>query len=162
MTSDALRPMKEPEEIADRFIQAWNRADAAALAALFAEDADFVNVVGLWWEDRGRIRQAHDYGFRKIFANSEMRVQRTKLRRLGESAAVVHIEWTLVGQSSQGSGEPGERRGVFSFVLQKDDAGWLAVSAHNTDRVPGAETHIAGGDGLAPASYQRIDPSQLS
>lgn len=146
--------MKEPEEIPGRFIQAWNRADGAALAALFADDADFVNVVGLWWEDRERIRQAHDYGFRKIFGHSQMRLQRIKLRRLGESAAVVHAEWSLTGQTPQGGDEPRERRGVFSFVLQKDDAGWLAVAAHNTDRVPGSETLIAGKDGLSPTSYQ--------
>ncbi|GFZ95491.1 SgcJ/EcaC family oxidoreductase [Nesterenkonia alkaliphila] len=147
--------MDEPEEIADRFVQAWNRTDAAALAGLFAQDADFVNVVGLWWEDRERIRQAHDYGFRRIFGDSEMKVQRTKLRRLGDSAAVVHLEWTLSGQSPQNGGEPGERRGIFSFVLHKNDDAWLAVSAHNTDRVPGSETHIAGDSGIAPTSYQQ-------
>ena len=36
-----------PEHIVHGFAEAWNRRDAAALAALFAEDADFVNVVGL-------------------------------------------------------------------------------------------------------------------
>lgn len=146
--------MQEPGEVAGRFAHAWNRADAAALAALFTEDADFVNVVGLWWEDRERIRQAHDYGFRKIFGHSQMRVQRTKVRRLAESAAVVHVEWSLTGQTSQDGTEPRERAGVFSFVLHRGDAGWLAVAAHNTDRVPGSETLIAGNDGLSPTSYQ--------
>ncbi len=148
--------MTEPGEIADRFVEAWNRADAAALAALFAADADFVNVVGLWWENRDRIRQAHEYGFRRIFSDSAMAVQRTKVRRLGESAAVVHVEWTLSGQSPQAGTDPGERSGIFCFVLQKNDDAWLAVSAHNTDRIPGAETHIAGGDGLTPTSYQGV------
>lgn len=147
--------MDTPEQIAERFAQAWNSADAQALAALFTEDADFVNVVGLWWEDRTRIRQAHDYGFRKIFGVSEMTVERVKLRRLGESAAVVHAEWTLTGQTPQNNRDAGERRGVFSFVLQKGEAGWLAVSAHNTDRIPGSETHISGEDGLSPTTYQQ-------
>lgn len=38
-----------------------------ALAALFTEDADFVNVVGLWWTTREQIRDNHAYGFRHMF-----------------------------------------------------------------------------------------------
>jgi len=30
--------------------QAWNTHDMARFAACFAEDADFVNVRGWWWE----------------------------------------------------------------------------------------------------------------
>ena len=30
---------------------------------LFTEDADFVNVVGLWWRTRAQIRDNHAYGF---------------------------------------------------------------------------------------------------
>lgn len=154
MTADETSAMDHPEEISTRFAEAWNSADAASLAELFAHDADFVNVVGLWWEDRERIRQAHDYGFRKIFGNSAMTLERTKLRRLGESAAIVHAEWSLTGQTAQGEKQPRPRRGVFTFVMQQGDSGWLAVAAHNTDRVPGSETLIADDDGLSPTSYQ--------
>lgn len=53
--------MHQPEDVVQRWEDAWNNADAEALAGLFAEDADFVNVVGLWWHDRERIREAHAY-----------------------------------------------------------------------------------------------------
>ncbi|MGK9232137.1 SgcJ/EcaC family oxidoreductase [Inquilinus limosus] len=53
--SEALRL----EDVPAAFIAAWNRHDMAALAALFAEDADFVNVVGLWWRSRAEIEAAH-------------------------------------------------------------------------------------------------------
>lgn len=149
-----MTAVNQPEDIAEQFISAWNSADANALSALFAEDADFVNVVGLWWEDRERIREAHEYGFRKIFGSSRMTSLRTKHRRLSEESAVVHLEWALNGQADQGEGEAGERRGVFSFVLKKYDDAWLAVSAHNTDRVPATETHIADRGGLRTTSYQ--------
>ncbi len=43
-----------PEEFPRAFAAAWMARDAVALAALFAADADFVNVAGLWWEDRRR------------------------------------------------------------------------------------------------------------
>nr|WP_255316552.1 SgcJ/EcaC family oxidoreductase [Nesterenkonia sp. Act20] len=147
------------------FADAWNAADADALAALFVEDADFVNVVGLWWNTRERIRAAHDYGFRRIFAGSQMRLDKVRVRALGEGIAVVHALWTLTGQSpapgQTAEGSPGERHGVISFTVRKqqttdDDGAWLAVSAQNTDRIAGAETLAAEGDALRPTAYQDL------
>jgi hypothetical protein len=47
------------DEIPSLFVQAWNSRDADALASLFDENAEFVNVTGLWWHDRDSIRRAH-------------------------------------------------------------------------------------------------------
>ena len=75
-----------PLAVADAFAAAWNDYDAEALAGLFVEDAEFVNVVGLWWHDREHIRQAHAYGFRKIFRNSHMKLGRTAVRDLARTS----------------------------------------------------------------------------
>ena len=48
-------------ELLERFAAAWNRHDATALARLFVADADFVNVVGIWWRDRCAIEEAHAF-----------------------------------------------------------------------------------------------------
>lgn len=162
--------LNHPEGIAEGFARAWNNADAEALAGLFAEDADFVNVVGLWWNSRTRIRAAHDYGFRRIFGGSQMQLEQIRVRELGESVAVVHALWTLTGQTpapgEDGETSAGARQGVLSFTVQRqrkaaenDDGGWLAVSAQNTDRVPGAETFSADGESLQPAAYQDLSGS---
>lgn len=149
-----MRIYFEPLDVAKGFVQAWNAYDAEALAELFVEDADFVNVVGLWWHDREHIRQAHAYGFRKIFRNSHMKLGRTSVRELGPDAAVVHAAWSLTGQESHENREAGKRHGVFSFTVQRQiDGGWLAVAAQNTDRINGAETHIAANGGLEAAHY---------
>lgn len=37
-----------PEDIPSLFIHYWNQRDAKGIAEQFTEDADFVNVVGLW------------------------------------------------------------------------------------------------------------------
>ena len=44
-----MMQIPEPEAAIERFAAAWNSRDAAALAALFDDDADFVNVVGIRW-----------------------------------------------------------------------------------------------------------------
>ena len=55
---EALVLAKRPEQIPSLFEDAWNKRDADALALLFDEDAEFVNVAGLWWHDRASIRKA--------------------------------------------------------------------------------------------------------
>jgi len=37
---------EEPEDIPKLFVEFWNQKDAAGIASLFKEDAEFVNVVG--------------------------------------------------------------------------------------------------------------------
>ena len=47
--------LSHPEDVSSAFTAAWNRHDMAALAAVFTPDAQFVNVVGLWWKSRAEI-----------------------------------------------------------------------------------------------------------
>ena len=95
-----MSTIDSPLAVIKSFVEAWNANDADALAGVFVEDAEFVNVVGLWWHDRDHIRQAHAYGFRKIFLNSHMSLGRTAVRELGADVAVVHAAWSLTGQES--------------------------------------------------------------
>ncbi len=70
MADKPYPPFDHSRRIAEIWVEAWNRRDADRLADLFAEDAEFVNVTGLWWHDREAIRRAHDYGLRTIFDQS--------------------------------------------------------------------------------------------
>lgn len=153
--------LQHPEDVAHRFGEAWEHKDADAIAALFVEDADFVNVVGFWWTRREQIRHNHAYGFEHIFGGSTMMLERVRVRDLGE-VAVVHAAWRIEGQHVPGGGGPeraGERRGVFTFVVHRQPGGgWLAVAAQNTDVVPGAQTLLADGSGLRPARYDDSAP----
>ncbi len=144
-----------PEWVAAEFAAAWNSGDADRLAALFVEDADFVNVVGLWWHRREDIRRAHDYGFTHIFPGSTMTVLQVRTRALSADAAVVQAKWQVDGQRTP-EGEPaGRRRGIITFVGHRDDQdGWWVVTAHNTDVLAGAETLLDDGAGLRPRHYR--------
>lgn len=145
-----------PESIPQAFVEAWNHRDARALAALFDEDAEFVNVVGLWWHDRAAIERAHAYGFERIFPDSTLGLLRVKVKHLREDVAVVHARMRLTGQAPVAGVEtPQARTNIFSFVVHRTEAGWRCASAHNTDVVPGMETNVADEAGrLRPADYR--------
>lgn len=149
--------LEAPEDLPSYFINAWNARDAAGIANLFAEDASFVNVVGLWWNDRAAIWKAHEYGLRVIFPKSNLELRKTKARYLSETAAIVHARMKLSAQSGHGDlSEPTSRMNIFTFVLEKQEAGWVCVAAHNTDIVPGKETNIINQDGqLRAVDYRK-------
>jgi uncharacterized protein (TIGR02246 family) len=143
-----------PEEIPAAFAAAWTARDAAALAALFAPDADFVNVVGLWWHNRQDIERAHAYGLSRIFQHSTLRPGGVKTRLLGSDHAVVHCRWHLLGQTGAEGEHLEPRQSVMVFVAQREPAGWQVVAAQNTDVIPGAETIAITAKGAEARSYQ--------
>ena len=147
---------RKPEDIPELFVEYWNRRRADVMAQLFEDDADFVNVVGLWWNNRQNIFKAHDYGLRVIFNNSALSVIRIKTKMLTEEIAVVHAKLRLTGQTSAEEIKAGTRRTILSFVVRKNKEGlWSAVSAQNTDIAGGAETNIRKEDGsLRPIDYR--------
>jgi uncharacterized protein (TIGR02246 family) len=169
ITGAGLRPMsgtgagsgvEAPADLPGAFVEAWNARDPDGIAELFAEDADFVNVVGIWWEDRGAIRRAHAYGLERIFPDSTLRLGRVKVRPVAAGVATVHARMTLEKQTGVGKvASPGRRVTLFSFVVHRSpghEGRWICLSAHNTDVVPGAETHVRdeANDELRPVDYR--------
>ncbi len=150
-------PLDSPESIPRVFAEAWNRRDAKTLAALFDEDAEFVNVVGLWWHDRADIERAHAYGFARIFPDSSLTVREVRTKHLTDHIAVVHARMRLTGQTPIGNAErPQPRTNVFSFVVHQTPGGWRCASAHNTDVVPGMETNVVDASGrIRPVDYRQ-------
>ena len=151
------RLIDSPDRLPHAFVEAWNDRDAHALALLFDEDAEFVNVVGLWWHDRAAIERAHAYGLEQLFAASTLRLGRVKVKRLRDDVAVVHARMHLSGQTAvAGVEEPRARTTLFSFVVHRREEGWSCASAHNTDVVPGVETNVIDEAGrLRPVDYRK-------
>lgn len=167
MSADNPYPsFDQPERIAEIWVQAWNRRDADRLAALFEDDAEFVNVTGLWWHDREAIREAHDYGLRTIFDQSTISLVERRIRWLvggpdaSPAVAVVHAKMTLEGQTTVDEvNDPRPRRTIFTFVVRRTEDGWRCAAAQNTDVVPGAETNVIDDQGqIRSVSYRTGDP----
>ncbi|HRN72579.1 MAG TPA: SgcJ/EcaC family oxidoreductase [Ginsengibacter sp.] len=152
-----MNTAKTPEEIPEIFVDNWNRRRPDLMVEIFEEDADFINVVGLWWENKGDIFKAHDYGLKVIFKDSTLKIIKLKTKKLTETSAVVHAKMELTGQTPFAGEKGGTRKTVFSFIVRKKEDGiWWAVSAQNTDIVGGAETYIRTEDGkLKPVNYRK-------
>ena len=146
-------PRAAAARLARAFLSAWSAHDAAALQALFAEDADFVNVAGLWWHGADRIGRVHGVAFHTYFQNAVLTEERLETRALGPTAALARVRAKMEGQIDPSGAVSGPRRTLLLLIAQDFPQGWKLVAAQNTDLVEGAETMIAGPDGLSGARY---------
>ncbi len=142
----AANDMEDVRNVVAAFATTWNRHDLDAFGKLFAPDADFVNVAGLRWTGRQSIQAQHAYihgvipadspGFGEqdrryygIFKNSTLKFDQIDVRFLRKEAAISHVNWELLGDTRTQN----PRRGVFIFVLTRQDVGWLIEAAQNTE-----------------------------
>jgi uncharacterized protein (TIGR02246 family) len=127
---------KAIREVMDQFVAAWNRHDAHAFAAVFAEDADFTNVRGMGASGRAKIEEFHAPVFATIFKNSVLKYTEIKIRLIRADVAAVDVHWEMTGATDpQGKPWP-DRKGLLNFVMTKDAGKWEIAVMHNMDLTP--------------------------
>lgn len=152
----SLKPMIRPEDMPERFKEAWNQYDAQAIASLFSDAPDFVNVTGKWWDNREDIRKAHQFGFEMIFQNSHLDVLNVKKKVLADNIAIIHARIRVLGQTENQVKKVGKRETIFLFVMKNHGDHWLCESAQNTDIIFGMQTNIRDENGnLKSVSYKK-------
>jgi Domain of unknown function (DUF4440) len=137
----------EVQNFVSGFATAWNSHDMDALGKLFAPDADFVNVAGIWLRGRQEILLNHAWahgtipidtpGFEGdaarahygIFKNTTLRFLEINVRFLSKDVALARVASELLGDSRT----PGPRRSLILFVLTRQNGGWLIAAAQNTE-----------------------------
>jgi uncharacterized protein (TIGR02246 family) len=126
----------EAERLVGRLQTAWNAMDGAAFAAPFAEDADFVNILGEHFRGRERVAAGHVGIFRSIYAGSTVDMKLERVRLLRPDVALAHVHSILDVPQGLLAGRHVAR---FSMVLTRGAHGWEIAAFHNT-RMDGERT----------------------
>jgi uncharacterized protein (TIGR02246 family) len=135
-TLDATAATAELREVFANMIQAWNRHDVPAYVATFAEDCDFVNVIGRHLHSRAELEKELSWLHHGIFRNSEIRIQERHVRFISPNVAVCPLHWEMRGHESlPGHAFAETRTGVLTVVLQRDAGRWFICASQNTDFV---------------------------
>lgn len=129
--------LAQVRQVVHAFAECWNRHDMAAFARLFAPEAEFVNVVGLWWKGREEIRAAHEYTHATMFRNSRLSISDITVRFPRPELALARAQWRLEGHVAPDESALPPRTGLLLNVLQRDAAGWAIIDSQNTDIVEG-------------------------
>ena len=121
--------------LAEQFVTIWNAHDMGRLQDLYADDADFVNVIGMRWNGAGEIARMHVVLHESRMRQTTLRSEGMTVRVLAPSVAVVHDTWVLTGDPGAPGWKTGEqRRGILVHVLKLDGAGkWHIAVSQNTD-----------------------------
>ena len=117
--------------------QAWNQHDAKAWAAPFAEDAEFVNIMGTLLQGRPEIERRHAEIFSSIFARTRVEVTVRQVRVLAKGAAVAETDYALRGYDRLPPGirptdADGTLRTRMKYVWQLRADGWRIVHDHTS------------------------------
>ena len=114
-------------------IAAWNRHDAAAFAAAFAEDAEFTNVFGMVQQGRAGIEAAHAPIFKTMFKDSVLTAAETRVRLIRPDVASVDVRWKMTGARDPMGNPWPERAGILSWIVTRHGDHWLIDVSHNMD-----------------------------
>ncbi len=124
------------KRVGAEIVDAWNRHDMKSFGSLFTEDAQFVNVIGLWWHGRAEIQKEHEALHATRMRNSHLVASETLVHPLGPDAAVFLMRWQLTGDTGIDGVTLPMRQGIMSLVTVRAGNRWLIATAQNTDIIP--------------------------
>lgn len=117
------------QAILQQFETAWNVYDSVSLAALFAEDANFIHIFGGQLDGRAAIEAAHRVIFDTIYRGSQLSFMLRSIRFVRPDVAVVfaraHVKFTEKNETREIETRP-------TLVVVKEQAEWQVVALQNT------------------------------
>jgi uncharacterized protein (TIGR02246 family) len=134
--------MTTTAEALDDRVQAFGRAlnaqDATALASLFTEDAEFVNIFASRMRGKSDIEKQHAAAFSAALFGVHVTLVTTDVKELSDGVAIVHAEWTRLVTATAETGTFPPGKGVLTIVALRKQDDWLFAAAQNTQyTVPG-------------------------
>jgi uncharacterized protein (TIGR02246 family) len=124
---------QEIQKVLAQQVEAWNRHDAKAFSMVFAEDADFTNVVGMSTHGRAEIEKFHAPMFATRFKDTHLKITNTKIRFIKADVAAVDAWWEMTGAKTQEGKDISLRKGLLNFVMTKEGGQWFITVMHNMD-----------------------------
>jgi len=132
-TKGIAKDEKAIKSIALNFQDAWNRHDMKALAALVAEDVDFITVGGTWLKSRKDFEEHHAKLHGMPFKESVWTTKSTKVKFIKPDVAIAHVEWGMKGDKDPDGTSRQPRQGIFTWVVEKRKGMWLLIASQNTN-----------------------------
>lgn len=108
---------------------AWNACDSGSIAALFAEDANFIQIFGGQLDGRSAIEAAHRVIFDTIYRGSHASFVLRSIRFVRPDVAVVfaraHVKFDENNETRQIETRP-------TLIVVKEQGKWQIVTFQNT------------------------------
>lgn len=122
----AIRDIMKAQETA------WNKHDMKSFTKSFRDDAEGINIVGMYWRGKAQILEHLTKYHKTNFKNLEEYLEDVQVHSIGNGSAIAVVIWK-VGSFPAPNGMiiPAARhRSTLVFAKEKD--GWKVVHFHNT------------------------------
>lgn len=84
------------QRLAERYADAWNASDMDAMAKLYASDVHWVNIVGMHWQGKTQVDQAHRAYFDIMFKGVPLTLEAIEsVVALPGGAFTAVLRWTV-------------------------------------------------------------------
>jgi uncharacterized protein (TIGR02246 family) len=111
---------------------AWNKHDMGAFTKAFRDDAEGINVAGMYWQGKADLLK-HLTDFHATFLkNCQEYLDEVRMHSIGEGYAVAVNIWKVDAFTGPGGLEFPACRHRSTVVLAKGADGWKVVHFHNT------------------------------
>ena len=126
--------------LVDQLVHAVNAKDVKEFGAVFTEDAEFTNLVGMTAKGRSAIESFHAALFsennKPSFAHAHLTLLGSSIRLIRPDVAAVDVKWEQTGAIDP-TGKPwGTRRGILSWVVTREKGEWRIAVWHNLELPP--------------------------
>jgi uncharacterized protein (TIGR02246 family) len=127
---EATSPEDVFNELGAKWTEAWNKGDMESLSALYAEDADYVNMDGSAYKGREAIVQIFS---ESPYKGAQISIERMHIRLIKPNIMVGDSKWAFTGVAEvEGQKPPTE--GTSTAVVVNRDGNWVIVS--HRSRIP--------------------------
>jgi uncharacterized protein (TIGR02246 family) len=120
-------------QVHEGLIEAWNKHDTDLYFTYLAPDAQWVNVVGMWWHNAAEHKYALDIFMKMMFYKTTHIANKPEIRMLRPDLALVRHTWELTGWVMPDGRDMSEfSTGVLTLIMEKRKGRWLIIDGHNT------------------------------
>jgi uncharacterized protein (TIGR02246 family) len=132
-----VQSIRPADELAIRAVvtgyeEYWNRHEMAAASELFADDAHWVNIVGMYWPGKSAVVGAHERLHRTFFRTTEQELRDVSVRQIAPDVAVAVAHFQMGAFTPPDGVHRPAAGNRLSFTLAKRQGQWRIVHGHNT------------------------------
>jgi uncharacterized protein (TIGR02246 family) len=126
-----MSAFSRPQAIVDAFVEALNAKDADAVGAVFTEEAEFVNIMGVRMHRREGIVAGHRWAFAGPLLGTRVGVDQVDELPVTDDVIVLHARCLRERGPDAGARSLPDGASMLTFVTRRGPQGWQAVAATN-------------------------------
>jgi uncharacterized protein (TIGR02246 family) len=116
----------------ETFEKGWNSHDMDIMFQAFTPDADWINIVGMWWRGKTDVRRAHQAYHETFFKQTPYHIEAMQVRFITADTAIAVVKWRKGAFRAPDGRDWPEGRDFMSLFLVKQKGRWLITHGHNT------------------------------